>query len=296
MKGEDYKLMPDMKKGIRGNKLGEGYGKAELADRIRGFVAEREAKDLAMKQMEAEIEALIQAEQEKKRKQAEELKKREGISAIRNRVAERNSRRFNLYLDEMDRKEWNNAYLDYLEGQEISDWKTATEEMISTPIMTRVEFEAMQEKQDKMGQAVSSYTETPVIDEVVAENEESVVEINDISVEEVVADFYETDAVLQESKAEEQIVDVVLKAEKSEQIDYTELSLEERARILPAPTDDFEAEFKAFKERMGYVGAKLASIQYKMEIYDEFREEYDYRNRCQKVEEVRTADRSRGAR
>ena len=63
-----------------------------LADRIRGFVAEREAKDLAMKQMEAEIEALIQSEQEKKRKQAEELKKREGISAIRNRVAERNSR------------------------------------------------------------------------------------------------------------------------------------------------------------------------------------------------------------
>ena len=72
--------MPDMKKGIRGNKLGEGYGKAELADRIRGFVAEREAKDLAMKQMEAEIEALIQSEQEKKRKQAEELKKREGGS------------------------------------------------------------------------------------------------------------------------------------------------------------------------------------------------------------------------
>lgn len=211
--------MPDMKKGIRGNKLGEGYGKAELADRIRGFVAEREAKDLAMKQMEAEIEALIQSEQEKKRKQAEELKKREGISAIRNRVAERNSRRFNLYLDEMDRKEWNNAYLDYLEGQEIVDWKTATAEMISTPIMTRVEFEAMQEKQAKREEAVSSYTETPVIDEVVAENEESVVEINDISVEEVVADFYETDAVSQESKAEEQIVDVVVKAEKSEQID-----------------------------------------------------------------------------
>ena len=176
--------MPDMKKGIRGNKLGEGYGKAELADRIRGFVAEREAKDLAMKQMEAEIEALIQSEQEKKRKQAEELKKREGISAIRNRVAERNSRRFNLYLDEMDRKEWNNAYLDYLEGQEIVDWKTATAEMISTPIMTRVEFEAMQEKQAKREEAVSSYTETPVIDEVVAGNEESVVGINDISVEE----------------------------------------------------------------------------------------------------------------
>ena len=71
----------------------------------------------------------------------------------------------------------------------------------------------------KREEAVSSYTETPVIDEVVAENEESVVEINDIRVEEVVADFYEADAVSQESKAEEQIVDVVVKAEKSEQID-----------------------------------------------------------------------------
>lgn len=74
------------------------------------------------------------------------------------------------------------------------------------------------------------------------------------------------------------------------------IPLEEHARILPAPTDDFEAEFKAFKERMGYVGVKLASIQYKMEIYDEFREEYDYRKRYHKVEEVRTVDRSRGAR
>ncbi len=47
---------------------------------------------------------------------------------------------------------------------------------------------------------------------------------------------------------------------------------------------------------MGYVGAKLASIQYKMEIHDEFREEYDYRKRYHKVEEVRTVDRSRGER
>lgn len=35
---------PDMKKGIRGNKLGEGYGKQELAERIVTVVAEREAE------------------------------------------------------------------------------------------------------------------------------------------------------------------------------------------------------------------------------------------------------------
>ena len=169
--------------------------------------------------------------------------------------------------------------------------------LISAGTRTDSRFVSENEQgQSDINTVSSSYTETPVIDEVVAENEESVVGINDISVEEVVADFYETDAVSQEAKAEEQIVNVVVKAEKSEQIDYTKLSLEERARILPAPTDDFEAEFKAFKERMGYVGAKLASIQYKMEIYDEFREEYDYRKRYHKVEEVRTVDRSRGAR
>lgn len=35
---------PDMKKGIRGNKLGEGYGKAELVARIAKVVAGRNAE------------------------------------------------------------------------------------------------------------------------------------------------------------------------------------------------------------------------------------------------------------
>ena len=34
----------DMKKGIRGNKLGEGYGKAELIERIEHAVAERKGR------------------------------------------------------------------------------------------------------------------------------------------------------------------------------------------------------------------------------------------------------------
>lgn len=270
--------MPDMKRGIHGNKLGEGYGKAELMDRIKGLIAEKEAKELAWKQMEAEIDALIKAEKEEKRKLAEELNKKEAESAKRNRVFARNSHRFNLYMDEMNRPEWNNAYLDYLEGQEISDWKSATEEMISAPIMTREEFVAIQEKLAEREESVSSYakeayeeeiyTEESIMKDAVVENEELVIEVRS----EV----------------------AVVKPEEPEQIDYTKLSIEERAKILPTPTSDMEAEFKAFKERMGYVGAKLASIRYKMEIYDEFREEYDYRKRYHNVEKVRIMERSRG--
>ena len=75
-------------------------------------------------------------------------------------------------------------------------------------------------------------------------------------------------------------------------IDYTKLSVAERAAILPVPTDDFMAEYDAFRERMGYVGEKLASIQYKMEIYDEFNEEYNYRKRHYGMEQERILSRN----
>lgn len=50
----------DMKKGIRGNKLGDGYGKAELMERIAEIVTEREAVNEARRI--AEEEARVKAE------------------------------------------------------------------------------------------------------------------------------------------------------------------------------------------------------------------------------------------
>lgn len=79
-----------------------------------------------------------------------------------------------------------------------------------------------------------------------------------------------------------------------EVIDYTKLSLEERASHLPVPTDDYTAEYDAYCQRMGYTAEKMKSIRYKMTVYDEFREEYDYRKQYHQVEEVRTLDTSRG--
>ena len=52
------------------------------------------------------------------------------------------------------------------------------------------------------------------------------------------------------------------------------------------------AEYDAFRERMGYVGEKLVGIRYKMEIYDEFKEEYDYRKKYYGAEKDRILERN----
>ena len=46
----------DMKKGIRGNKLGDGYGKAELVERIAQIVTEREAVNEALSRTYYQVE------------------------------------------------------------------------------------------------------------------------------------------------------------------------------------------------------------------------------------------------
>ena len=63
----------------------------------------------------------------------------------------------------------------------------------------------------------------------------------------------------------------------SEIIDYTKFSIEERALLLPVPTDDYKAEYNAYCQRMGYTAEKMKSIRYKMDVYDEFMVEYQYR-------------------
>lgn len=62
-----------------------------------------------------------------------------------------------------------------------------------------------------------------------------------------------------------------------EVIDYTKLSIEEHASILQAPTDDYATEYDAYCQRMGYTAEKMKGVRYKMDVYDEFIEEYQYR-------------------
>ena len=62
----------------------------------------------------------------------------------------------------------------------------------------------------------------------------------------------------------------------SEITDYTKLSIEEHSSLLPAPTDDYAAEYEAYCQRMGYTAEKMKSVRYKMDVFDEFMEEYEY--------------------
>ena len=61
--------------------------------------------------------------------------------------------------------------------------------------------------------------------------------------------------------------------------DYTKMSMQERVRQLPPPTEDTSQEFEAYKNRMGYDAAKMKSIRYKMSVYDEFLEELEARKK-----------------
>lgn len=61
--------------------------------------------------------------------------------------------------------------------------------------------------------------------------------------------------------------------------DYKKLSLKERAKQLPPPSDDMMAEMKEYQKRMGYDADNMKSMRYKMEIYDEFLQEYELRKK-----------------
>ena len=140
---------PEMKKGIRGNKLGEGYGKAELVERIAKVVAERnaekEARRIAEEEARLKAEALAREETARKEKQLqEERKQREILSQKRKLAYQRNKVQTELYSAELDRKEWNSDYMAYLESEFIRDAADVSEDELTAPIMTREEFERQQ--------------------------------------------------------------------------------------------------------------------------------------------------------
>ncbi len=82
---------------------------------------------------------------------------------------------------------------------------------------------------------------------------------------------------------------------KEEKVDFSKLSLEERAKLLPPPTSDQMAELKEYQKRMGYDESKMKSMKYKMTVYNEFLSEYDYRKKHFGVEKgIQKKQRNRG--
>ena len=164
--------MPDMKRGIRGNKLGDGYGKAELIERIDVAVKEKaaleakriaeenervEATRIAEAKAKAEAEAREKARLEEERKavaEKEEQRRKEELSQQKRKLAfERNSIQHKYFMENANSDDWNSDYAKYLMAEKITDYDSKTLEELSVSIMTKEEFE--QRQIEKMQEEIS---------------------------------------------------------------------------------------------------------------------------------------------
>ncbi len=83
---------------------------------------------------------------------------------------------------------------------------------------------------------------------------------------------------------------------KEEKVDFSKLSLEERAKLLSPPTGDQMAELKEYQKRMEYDEGKMKSMKYRMTVYDEFLKEYEYRKKyCGVKDRIKNKQRERGS-
>ena len=155
--------MPDMKLGIRGNKLGDGYGKAELMERIDDAIKEKvvaEAKRLAEEKAREEARRIVEAKakveaeaREKARIEVErkvaseraEQKRKEELSQKKRKLAfERNSIQFEYFMANSNSDDWNSDYTKHLMAEKITDFDSKSIEELSKTILTKEEFERKQ--------------------------------------------------------------------------------------------------------------------------------------------------------
>ena len=160
--------MPDMKRGIRGNNLGDGYGKSELIERIDIAVKEKAAIDakriaeenaraeavrIAKAEAEAREKVRIEAERKAAAEKAEQRRKEELSQKKRKLAFERNNIQFEYFMANADSDDWNSDYSNYLISEKITDYDSKTLEELSVPILTKEEFE--QKQIEKMQEAIS---------------------------------------------------------------------------------------------------------------------------------------------
>lgn len=353
---------PDMKQGIRGNKLGEGYGKTELVDRIAKIVAERnaekEARRIAEEEARVKAEALAREEAARKEKQLQEERKQTELLARKRKLAfSRNSVQQDYCRKEFECEDWNRDYVDYLQSQfiKVNDIARFTEEELGVPIMSREEFErqqAVELYQEKAAKArelwedaligissvthkwkweymdyledikyqdtadvtlemakeeIMSYEEFAELKEAEKEIQEQDSDIAEaskiVTIQIDTMDEPQATVVSEETEAEISEIEETVPEDAEvvpKVIDYTKLSIEERASLLPAPTGDYTAEYDAYCRRMGYTAEKMKSIRYKMDVYDEFMEEYQYRKKRYGVRDnsriVKLEEKNKGVR
>lgn len=168
---------------------------------------------------------------------------------------------------------WKWEYMDYLEAIKFKDLSNVTLYDAKEKILSYEEFAGIKEaaiKEKEKEKTVDVLSDEEVDNTVTIKSSE---ESDDGQSVDTIVETVEK--VISEPPMVEMIEPVV----EAIPIDFTKLTIEERAVFLPVPTDDIKAEYDAYCERMGYTAEKINSIRYKMSLYDEFMEEYNYRER-----------------
>ena len=81
---------------------------------------------------------------------------------------------------------------------------------------------------------------------------------------------------------------------KEAPIEYAKIPMKDRAHLLPPPTDNTMEEFEKDKIRMGYSEGQLKSVRYRMSVYDDFFQEYDYRKKVKGVQRTEQKQKKGG--
>ena len=193
---------------------------------------------------------------------------------------------------------WKWEYMDYLEEIRFKDVGGVTFQEAKEAILTYEEFAELKELEvkkkdseqvvDDSNEYVDDYTvdteiiEQPVIKADIVPKVEPILEDVSTIPEEPI-----------DGKTTEKDIE-------PEPVDFKQLSIKERAELLSKPTDDIMTEFNAYCKRMGYTEEKMRSIRYKMALYDDFSEEFNYRKKHYGVREtsriVEVHEKNRGAR
>ena len=140
--------MPDMKQGIRGNKLGDGYGKEELTKRINDMVAQKEkAAEEKARQEKIARENAERIAKIKAGKEAEEKRQKEILDKKKQLALDKNDTKNRYFYALVDAEEWNQEYADYLLAIDTKDYANMTIEELSEPVLSRTDYEEIQKKE-----------------------------------------------------------------------------------------------------------------------------------------------------
>ena len=258
--------MPDMKRGIRGNKLGDGYGKAELMERIDVAIKE---KAVAEAKRIAELSKPILTKEEFERKQIEEQQKE---------ICKKAHELWNDTLNNIDGLVYphKREYLNYLEEIRYRKASTLTLQQVKEPILSFEEFNEMMERESaRPVEAVGNVQDAVVVKD--AEEIEETIGIEKNPTEDLeVQDISILESTVEEVAVMEPVIERPLTiGERAKEIStvirndygrYDNVPVKVKAELFQFSVDDFEADMKLHSLVLKELNVRM----YSSELYDDY--------------------------